>query len=115
VRKNHKVHRLVAEAFIPNTENKPTVNHIDSNRLNNNIDNLEWATMYEQNLHSRTYGNLVYKGDNAPNAKLNWDKVDRIRFLLENTSRSQQSIADEYNVNQRTIWNIKHNKRWIKD
>lgn len=51
VRKTHKVHRLVLTAFIPNTENKPCVNHIDEVRLNNKLDNLEWATYKENNNH----------------------------------------------------------------
>ena len=46
------VHRLVAIHFIPNPENKPTVNHIDKNKLNNTLDNLEWATHSEQQLHN---------------------------------------------------------------
>jgi hypothetical protein len=50
--KNCKLHRLIAQAFIPNPENKPTVNHIDRNRSNNKLSNLEWATMSEQNKHS---------------------------------------------------------------
>lgn len=50
-RKNMKVHRLVALAFIPNPENKKTVNHKDGNRLNNAADNLEWSTQEEQNIH----------------------------------------------------------------
>lgn len=47
-RKIFSVHRLVAETFIPNPKNYPCVNHIDSNRTNNNINNLEWCT-YEEN------------------------------------------------------------------
>ena len=43
------VHRLVAEAFIPNPDNLPCVNHKDENKLNNNVDNLEWAS-YQYNL-----------------------------------------------------------------
>jgi len=46
------VHQLVAEAFIPNLENKPCINHKDFNRLNNYISNLEWCTYSENNLHS---------------------------------------------------------------
>ena len=49
--KNYKVHRLVAQAFIPNLENKLTVNHKDLNKLNNKLTNLEWATYKEQATH----------------------------------------------------------------
>lgn len=52
VRKNMQVHRLVALAWIPNPENKPEVNHIDANVLNNNVSNLEWCTRTENQLHS---------------------------------------------------------------
>ena len=48
----HLVHRLVAKAFIPNPEDKRTVNHKDGNRQNNCLDNLEWATHSENHLHA---------------------------------------------------------------
>ena len=55
-RKNIAIHRLVAEAFIPNPNNLPEVNHIDGNKLNNNIDNLEWCTRSENMLHAYKLG-----------------------------------------------------------
>lgn len=54
--KTFTVHRLVAKAFIPNVDNKPCVNHIDHNRLNNNISNLEWCTHSENNESALVFG-----------------------------------------------------------
>lgn len=51
-------HRIIAETFIQNFENKPTVNHKDRNRINNQLENLEWATHLDQNLHKSKSNNI---------------------------------------------------------
>lgn len=58
------VHRLVAEAFIPNPNNLPEVNHLDGNKANNNSTNLEWASYSENNIHA------VYSGLNSQAIKV---------------------------------------------
>ena len=56
--KSYRINRLVAQAYIPNVDNKPCVNHIDLNRINNNVDNLEWVTHQENIQHSYKHRKL---------------------------------------------------------
>jgi len=72
--KTFVLHRLVAIAFIDNPNNKPTVNHIDKNKHNNKLDNLEWATYSEQSLHSKNevfnHNRSIWKIDMETNEKI---------------------------------------------
>lgn len=52
------IHRIIAELFIPNPSNLPEVNHIDGNRLNNNVDNLEWVDRIDNMKHAMEHGKL---------------------------------------------------------
>lgn len=67
VSKTKSIHRLVAETFIKNKDNLPQVNHIDGNKLNNCVDNLEWVSNYDNLIHSFKIGlrdNMYKKGKN---------------------------------------------------
>ena len=99
--KNHSVHVLVATVFIDNPENKPQVNHIDGNKLNNNVDNLEWVTGSENQRHAFDTG-LNFKGEKHHNSKLT-DK-ERLEIIeLRKSGYTYTKIAEMYNVVFSTI------------
>lgn len=107
--KNFKIHRLVAKAFIENIDNKEYVNHINGIKTDNRVENLEWCTASENQLHSYKLGlKIAKKGENANNAKLTNKQVLAIR----NDNRMQKEIAKDYNVHQTLISCIKRYKFW---
>ena len=79
IRKEHRVHRLVAEAFISNIANKPQVNHIDNNRANNNVENLEWVTCRENLMHARKQGRLSVAQQKGGKAS----RINKNKIILE--------------------------------
>lgn len=110
-RRTPKVHRLVADAFIPNPHNKPTVNHIDGCRQNNLLSNLEWATHSENHKHAYQIGLKNAQGSNNGRSILNEDDVLEIKKRMEQ-GESQVSLARYYGVSTQTIQNIKSGKNW---
>lgn len=115
-RKSYKVHRLVADAFIPNPENKPQINHKDGNKLNNSVENLEWVTNQENIVHAYNNG-LIHpnplKGEEAPQHKLTWEEVEYIRKRYAGGDTSTHKLAEEFNVTPSCIGLIVRNKRWV--
>jgi len=100
-----KVHRLVAMAFIPNLENKPTVNHKDNNRQNNMVDNLEWTTMAENLDHSHKQKRQVH--NKMPIIAIH--KSGEVRIF-----ESQREAARQLNLCQRHIHNVLYRKNRMK-
>lgn len=89
--KTYMVHRLVALAFIPNPEKKAFVNHLDGNKLNNHIDNLEWCTCQENNLHARQNG--LHK--QAIGHKINYQSTDTKAKALANLKDKSKLTSEE--------------------
>ena len=93
--KKHKVHRLVAEAFISNPENKPTVNHLNEIRNDNRANNLEWATHKENNDHGG-HNERVSKTLSKPVEQLdkNGNKVSSFESMKEASIKTGIHIAN---------------------
>lgn len=110
------VHRLVAQAFIPNPENKPEVNHKDGNKFNNHVENLEWVTRKENFKHAWDNGLFSkrrIKGEKNGNAKMTDFKVRRMRLMKEVTPEiSYAKLGEIFNVNHGTAYNIITRRKW---
>lgn len=112
VQKRFQVHRLVAKYFIKNPENKPCVNHIDGNGMNNNVSNLEWCTHSENERHSY---NVLGKINH--NRKLTESQIKDILqncFKSNGLKKSNVSLfANKYSVSVNTISNVINRKYYV--
>jgi hypothetical protein len=111
-RKEIKVHRVVAETFIPNLENKPMVNHIDGNKQNNRTDNLEWATAHENNLHANRIG--LAGGLKHNKSKFNEKQIIFIRKMYKPYDKmlGAKALSELFEVSQTTIKRVAKNKTY---
>ena len=94
VRKHRLIHRLVAEAFVSNPDNKKEVNHIDGNKLNNNAYNLEWVTSSENKQHAIATGLKVY---NLPSLGLKLSSTSKYHNVGYDKSRNKWIASVRHN------------------
>jgi predicted XRE-type DNA-binding protein len=107
-----RVHRIVCEAFIPNTESKPVVNHINGIKTDNRLENLEWTTSLENNRHANATGLRKQVGSDNSKAKLNEEKVREIKALYQTGTYKQKDLAEMFGVVQTQISKIISGKLW---
>lgn len=112
-RKNCKVHRLVAQAYIEIPEGATQVNHKDGDKTNNNVDNLEWCNQQHNNIHARDTGLNNSHGENHPLSKLSYEKAVTIRSLNK-SGVSYSVLAEKYGVNFGTIGKIVRRERYTR-
>lgn len=105
------IHRLVGEAFIDNPNDLPQINHINGNKEDNFVNNLEWISAKDNTIHSWKTG--LSKGrENHGMSKLTNNEVLEIRKKYLSKNYSQRKLAKEYSVSQKTIYNIINKKQW---
>ena len=115
IRKYKLVHRLVAEAFIPNPNNYKYINHVDGRKTNNTIKNLEWVTATENMIHAykaKLRPIVNTKGEKNGFAKLTRDKATEIKILALQGNLTQKEIATKFGVSKSTVQDIKLGRRW---
>jgi len=111
-RKAFLIHRLVALTFLEQPEGKPFINHIDCNKMNNNIENLEWCSSKENSQHASRMGRLVPSyGEKNGRAKLKYNQIDTIK----KSKKTYRALAREYGVSINTIYKVKNNVSWLKN
>jgi hypothetical protein len=113
--KGFRILRLLAQAFIPNPDNLPEVNHMDGNKLNNNLSNLEWCTSLHNLRHEYLTGLSKLKpryGKDNPNTVLNPEQVMEIRAIAKLKIASKRAIGRAYGIGVTTVRQILNNEPW---
>ena len=114
-RKCKLVHRLVAEAFLPNPDNKSDVNHINGCKTDASVCNLEWVSASENMFHAHCNGlrpKLNTQGEKNGFSKLTEAQVIEIKQLLAEGNLKQKTIGSQFNVSRETVSSIKSGRRW---
>lgn len=112
-RTSKTLHRMIYQAFHPNTNmNGLTINHIDGNKLNNNLSNLELVTMGDNNRHAYITGLKNHKGVNHPKSRFIEEDVRKMRKMYSSGQLSQVQIANVFNTKQARISEIIRRVTW---
>lgn len=115
-KKVFKIHKAVAETFIPNPYNKREVNHIDGNKQNNNVQNLEWVTGAE-NMRHAAYNGLLHpnRGNEHPSAKLTAEDVVYIRehYICRDKQYGSYALGRKFNVHPSVIFKVVNEKSYV--
>lgn len=109
-----KAHRLIAQTFIPNPENKPFVNHKNGNKEDNTVSNLEWCTAKENNIHARQTGLLNDYGINNSRAVCNEETLKEIRRLISE-GKGNTEIEKMTSISNKVISNIRRGRNYKKE
>jgi len=112
--KRFSLHRLLAEAFIPNPENKPMINHINGVKTDNRLENLEWVTAKENCQHAWDTGlrfPIDVSGIKNPNSILTNEDVIAIHYFLTKSIKVN-ILMKKYKVSKSTIMSIKTGTQW---
>lgn len=112
IKKQCTTHRIVAEHFIPNPENKDMCNHINGIKTDNRVENLEWSTVSENNYHAYAAGLKTKEGEHHHMAKLTDNDVLEIRILFRDTNLGNTAIGKMFMVNRQTIGDIRNRGAW---
>jgi len=112
IKKHFLIHRLIGLAFIDNPFNKTDINHINGNKMDNRVENLEWVTRKENINHAISIG-LWDLGEDNSQAKLSNKDVIDIRCRYKNRTDLQKDMAKEYGVSKSLINQIIKNKKRV--
>lgn len=103
------IHRLVVTKYLENTFNKRCINHINGIKTDNRVENLEWCTDSENQIHSRKTGlHMEQRGENSINKKLNNEKVFEIRA----SNLTVKELSKQFNVTETAIRSVKRRLSW---
>lgn len=113
IKKSFYIHRLVAAAFVPNDLGKPFVNHIDHDKSNNAVENLEWCTHAENIQHDWKNGKRSgLRGENNGSQKWGVRRVRAIRKMWADGRHSQSAISRHFNMPISTVHAIISGRIW---